>query len=161
MAKRGRKPTHDLSGLNCPNPECPAFGKSGQTIVANGAYTTRYGEGRRFKCQACGRSFCSRTGTIFHDLRTPETKVLAALKLLLKGMTLRRVAETLETKPDTVRSWLTLADNQFDEVCRLLLQEPGVTQAEIDALRTCVQNNALRRRAIAWRQRCGWRQSWA
>jgi len=40
-------------------------------------------------CGSCGRSFTGRTGTIFYDLRSNDEKVLQALAVLAKGMTLR------------------------------------------------------------------------
>lgn len=98
MAKRGRKPKYNLKDESCPNPRCILYGKTGKgNIVSNGTIKTKQGERRgKFLCKVCGTSFCSRTGTIFYDLRTPEEKVLLAIKLLVKGMTIRGVAEVLE-----------------------------------------------------------------
>ena len=45
-------------------------------------------------------------GCHIFDLRTPEEKVLLALKLLVKGMPLRGVADVSEVKLDTVRQRL-------------------------------------------------------
>jgi hypothetical protein len=114
MAKRGRRPQYDLKEEACPNPQCGLYGEPGKgNIVSNGTYRTKGGtRARRFRCQQCGGSFCSRAGTIFYDLRSPEEKVLMALKLLVKGMTLRGVAEVLEVKLDTVGRWLRIAAEQ-------------------------------------------------
>ena len=157
MAKRGRKPKYSLDQEACPNPGCPRYGEKAQgNIVANGTYR-RKGEGqaRRFLCRTCGHSFCSRVGTIFYDLRSPEETVLMAFKLLVKGMPLRGVAEVLGVKLDTVRHWLKVAAEQSAKVEALLMQELPVSQVELDALWTFVKKNALRHRASLWKARFG------
>lgn len=157
MAKRGRRPKYKFLQEACPNAQCSLYGKTGRgNIVSNGTYRTREGgKSRRFLCKICGESFCSRANTIFYDLRTPSEKVLLALKLLVKGMPLRGVAEVLEVKLDTVRHWLKVAAAQSEKVNNLLLRELKISQVELDALWTFVKKNSLRQRAILWRGRSG------
>lgn len=157
MAKRGRRPKYNLEDEACPNLRCSLYGKTGKgNIVSNGTIKTKQGEDRRkFLCKVCGRSFCSRTATIFYDLRTPEEKVILALKLLVKGMPLRGVADVLEVKLDTVRHWLKVAAEHSEKVSEMLLKELKVSQVELDALWTFVKKNALRQRAILWKERSG------
>jgi hypothetical protein len=78
-----------------------------------------------------------------------------ALKLLVKGMPLRGIAEVLEVKLDTVRHWLKLAAAQSEKIDALLLREVKVSQIELDALWTFVKKNSLRQRAILWRAKFG------
>lgn len=157
MAKKGRKPRYDLKTEACPNLECEMYGQMQQgNIVANGTYRNKGGETvHKFLCRACGRSFCNRSGTFFYDLRTPEDKVLLALKLLVKGMTLRGVAEVLQVKLDTVRHWLRLAAEHSERINEILLKELKVSQVELDALWTFVKKNDLRQRAILCRAKSG------
>ena len=157
MAKRGRKSSRDLSDLACPHPQCAAHGKPGiGNLVANGTYMTRQGLRRRYQCRTCGQSFCSTSGAIFYDRRTPDQKIISAIKLLLKGMTIRQTAELIGAKPQTVRSWLTMAASQRAAFQRLLLTEPGVSAAEVAALWAAVDADSLRQRAVRWRRRRGW-----
>jgi len=161
MTKRGRKPLYDLSQISCPNSACPGFRKSGGSrIVANGTYPTRGGAGQRYLCQTCGRSFCRQSGTIFEGLHTPEDKVISTLKLLAKGITLRKAAEIMEKKPDTLKQWLFRMAGRSEAVNQRLLRELGVSRSELDALWQTVRQNELRRRAVLWRKKCGWRQNW-
>jgi transposase-like protein len=60
---------------------------------------------KRFLCKACGKSFCSRSRSIFYGLRSPEEKIRQALNLLAKGMSMRGVGRTLGVKAATVRHW--------------------------------------------------------
>jgi hypothetical protein len=78
-----------------------------------------------------------------------------ALKLLVKGMPLRGIAEVLEAKLDTVRHWLKLAAEQSEKIDAFLLKELKVSQVELDALWTFVKKNSLRQRAILWREKSG------
>jgi hypothetical protein len=110
---------------------------------------------RKFLCKECRGSFCERSGTIFYDLRSAEQKVLMALKLLVKGMPLRGVADVMEVKLDTVRHWLKVAAGQSEEVNALLLKELKVSQVELDALWSFVKKNDLRKRALLWKAKCG------
>ncbi len=133
MAKRGRKPKYGDQA--CPNKTCPFYGQKGKgNIVSNGTYPTQTGRVRQFVCRACKTSFSEHTGTFFYDLRTPEEKVLLAIKLLVKGMPLRGVAEVLEVKLDTVRRWLKVAAEHSEKVNEMLLKELKVSQVELDAL---------------------------
>jgi transposase-like protein len=157
MAKRGRRRKYKLKNEACPNPECHLYGKTAKgNIVSNGTYPTKEGtSARRFLCKQCGHSFCGREGTIFYDLRSPEDKVLMAIKLLVKGMPLRGVAEVLEVKLDTVRHWLKVAAEQSEKIDALLMKELKVSPIELDALWSFVKKNSLRQRAILWRARFG------
>jgi hypothetical protein len=44
---------------------------------------TQSGKRRIFHCSACKRPFSETRDTVFFDLRTPEEKVIMALKMLL------------------------------------------------------------------------------
>lgn len=157
MAKRGRRPKYKLKNEACPNSRCSSYGKKGKgNIVSNGTYRTKEGKKvRKFLCKICGESFCSRAGTIFYDLRTPQDKVILALKLLVKGMPLRGVSEVLGVKLDTVRHWLKVAAEHSEKVNEALLKDLKVSQVELDALWTFVKKNSLRQRAMLWKRKSG------
>ncbi len=155
MATRGRKP--QFLGVRCPNNRCQ---KQPPQVVANGRYQTREGPVRQFLCRAYGQGFTERQGTFFYDLRTPHATVLMALKLLVKGMPLRGIAEVLGTKLDTVRDWLRRAADQSARVNALILQELEVSQVELDALWTFVKKKQLRQRARRWRAQSGSGSVW-
>lgn len=154
---RGRRPTYNLDNEACPNSECELYGERGKgNIVSNGTIKSKQGEKRqKFLCKCCGKSFCSRTNTIFYNLRTPEEKILLALKLLVKGMPIRGVADALEVKFDSVSRWLKLAADQSKKLNDVLLKELKVSQIELDALWTFVKKNSLHQRALLWKVKSG------
>ena len=138
--KRGRKPR--FRDVACPHARCKLFGKVGAgTVVSNGTYFVGGARVRKFICRHCGKVFNSRARTPFRWLHTPQRKVLMALKLLVKGLSLRGTAEVLEVKLDTVRHWLRKAAQHSDAISRMLIRELKLSQVQVDELWTFVKKN--------------------
>jgi len=139
-ARRGRKPS--FQAVPCPTPRCRRQrpGRGG-AVVSNGTYYASGVRVRKFICRRCGRVFNSRTGTAFRGLHTPRRKVLLALRLLVKGLSLRGAAEVLEVKLDTVRRWLRAAATHSEAVSQVLLKELRLSQVQVDELWTFVKKN--------------------
>jgi transposase len=64
--------------------------------------------------------------------------------MIVKGMSMRSVAEVLETKLDTVRNWVQRAAEHSEEVNAVLLKEMKVSKVELDELWTFVQRKQFR-----------------
>jgi hypothetical protein len=77
-------------------------------------------------------------------LRTDETTVFLALKMILKGMNLRSTAEILEVKLDTVRRWLKISAEHNEEVNKVLMKNLDVDKVELDELWTFVKKKRIR-----------------
>ena len=128
-----------------PNRDCHLYGKVDQgNIASNGTKKTKSGRVRNFLCRSCGKSFCQRQGTAFYDLRSPEGLVLLAIKMLLRGMSLRGIADVLGVKLDTVRFWLMRCAEHAEAVNDQLIDEISVSRVELDELWTFVQKKGLR-----------------
>jgi len=103
-----RRPKPRIANVACPNENFSSYNKSGTgTVVSNGSYHTKSGRVHNYICRQCGCVFCERHSTAFHDIRSSEDQASLALKLILKGMSLRAVASVLEVKLDRVCFWLT------------------------------------------------------
>ena len=138
MGRRGPKPGFD--DVACPNEDCDLYGIAGkENVIGNDTYNTKSGRVQKYVCRTCGRVFCSRTNTAFYDLRTEEEKILLALKLVLKGMSLRSIAEVLEVSAGTVSRWLSRAAEHSEEVNKKLLKDLNVSKVELDELWTTVK----------------------
>jgi transposase-like protein len=121
----------------CPNEECEQYSRGGQgNIVGNGTYETKSGRVRKYICRTCGRVFCDRSNTMFYDLRTSEDKVVLALRLILKGMSQRSIAEVLEVCPKSVSTWLSRASDQSAAITETKLKNLEVSRVEMDELWT-------------------------
>jgi transposase-like protein len=147
MGLRGPKPR--ISGIACLNQGCANFNKPGtDRIVSNGTYQSRSGRVRKYICRACGAVFCERQGTAFYDIRSPEDKVVLALKLILQGLSLRGVSSVLGVKLDTVRLWLTRSAQHAQQVNEVLVKEIKVNRVELDELWSFVRKKNFR----AWQK---------
>ena len=143
MGARGPKPKFE--GVACPNRTCQMYGKLGQgNVVGNGTYHTESGNVRKFLCRTCGRTFSERSNTAFFYLRSDERDMMRALKMVLKGLSLRATAEIMEVHLDTIRAWLRRAAEHSEEVNQVLLKEMKVSKVELDELWTFVQNKQFR-----------------
>ena len=138
MGKRGPKPK--FLDVACPNEKCEQYGRTGQgNIIGNGTYATKSGRVRKYICRTCGRVFCDRSNTMFYDLRTSEDKVVLSLKLILKGMSQRSIAEVLEVCPKSVSTWLSRASDQSEAIMETELKDLEVPRVEMDELWTFVE----------------------
>lgn len=138
--RRGRKPR--FQEVPCPNPRCRRRSRTrAGTVVSNGTYYASGVRVRKFICRRCGRVFNSRTGTAFRWLHTPRRQVLLALRLLVKGLSLRGAAEVLEVKLDTIRRWLRAAAAHSEAVSLVLLKDLRLSQVQVDELWTFVKKN--------------------
>jgi len=147
MGLRGPKSRFD--DVACPNERCRNYNQTGTgSIASNGSYSTQNGKVHKFICRECGRVFCGRQGTAFYDLRSSEEKVIHALKLILKGLSLRGVSDVLGTKLDTVRFWLTKSAMHADQVNAALVKEIKVNRVELDELWSFVRKKNFR----AWQK---------
>ncbi len=73
---------------------------------------------------------------MFYDLRTSEDKVILALRLILKGMSQRSIAEVLEVCPKSVSTWLSRASDQSEAITETKLKNLEVSRVEMDELWT-------------------------
>lgn len=142
-------------GEACSNRDCALQGKKATgRIVLNGTRRTREGTLiQRFLCKECGKSFSSRRSPVFSELRSPEKRVLEALKLLAEGMPLRGVAKNLGVKRDTVRYWLKVAAEQGEKIEERYIKDLDISPQSLETLWSHVQENSLRQRATLWRKR--------
>lgn len=143
MGARG--PKSKFINEACPNKECGRYGQIGKgNIAGNGTYQTRNGRVRKYVCRSCDTTFCDRKNTAFFNFKTKDEKVMLALKMIVKGMSMRGVAEVLEIKLDTVRNWVNRAAEHSEEVNAVLLKEMKVSKVELDELWTFVQKKQFR-----------------
>ena len=97
-------------------------------------YLTQSGKRRIFRCSICQCSFSETRDTVFFDLRTPEEKVMLALKMLLVRVDLSGICFVLGVTEETVLEWLRRAAQKAEEINRHLLRELPVTQVQLDEM---------------------------
>jgi len=115
-----------------------------ENIVGNGTYETQNEIVRKFVCRTCGKSFNSRSGTVFHDLRTNKDTFILGLKMVLNDIPLRKISYVLDIKLDTIREWLLRAANHSEKVNEIFLKDLKISKVELDELWTFVKKNQFR-----------------
>jgi IS1 family transposase len=95
---------------------------------------TQSGKRRIFHCSACKRPFSETRDTVFFDLRTPEEKVIMALKMLLVKVALSDIGFVLGVTEETVLAWLRRAAQKAHEINAHLLRDLPVTQVQLDEM---------------------------
>jgi hypothetical protein len=104
------------------------------TIRAISTYLTQSGKRRIFQCTKCGTPFSETRDTVFFDLKTPEEKVMMALKMRLVKVDLAGSALVLGVTAATVLAWLQRAAHKAAEINAHLLRDLPVTQVQLDEM---------------------------
>jgi transposase-like protein/IS1 family transposase len=119
----------------CPNPTCSYYRLMNRgNISAISTYLTQSGKRRIFRCSACEKPFAETRDTVFFDLRTPEEKIIMALKMLLVKVALSDIGFVLGVSEGTVLEWLRRAAQKAEEINAHLLRELPVTQVQLDEM---------------------------
>lgn len=119
----------------CPNKTCSHYGQKNQgNICCIATYMTQSGKRRIFKCMTCEEQFSETRETVFFDVRTPEEKVMMALKMILVRVSLSDISFVLGMKVATVLEWLERAAHKAEEINTALLKELPVTEVQLDEM---------------------------
>ena len=122
-------------GQPCPNPDCSHYRLMHRgNISAVSTYMTQSGKRRIFRCSECERPFSETRDPVFFDLRTPEEKVIMALKMLLVKVALCDIGFVLGVTEETVLEWLRRAAQKAHEINAHLLRDLPVTQVQLDEM---------------------------
>lgn len=119
----------------CPKTTCCQYGQKNQgNIRCIASYMTQSGKRRMFECTTGGEQFSETRDTVFFDLRTPEEKVMMALKMILVRVSVSAIAFVLGVKEGTVLEWLERAAHKAEEINTALLKELPVTEVQWDEM---------------------------
>ena len=129
-------------GQPCPNSDCSHYRLMNRgNVSAISTYLTQSGKRRIFLCSTCKRPFSETRDTVFFDLKTPEEKIIMALKMLLVKVALSDIGFVLGVTEATVLEWLRRATQKADEINAHLLRELPVTQVQLDEMWNCIKRN--------------------
>jgi hypothetical protein len=70
---------------------------------------SKHGSRIRLLCRTCGRTFCSRRGSVYYRLQHPRRSFDQFASLLSEGMSCASLARTLHVCPATITRWLARA----------------------------------------------------
>jgi transposase-like protein len=97
-------------GLRCPNVQCAGSGSNRTgSVIRYGFYKTKWGKGRRYRCQTCGKTCCSNSGTPYHRLQNRHTTFNEVATLSVEGLNKSAIARVKRIAWNTVDRWLQKA----------------------------------------------------
>ena len=127
-------------GQPCPNADCSHYRLMNRgNVSAISTYLTQSGKRRIFLCSKCERTFSETRDTVYFDLKTPEEKIIMALKMLLVKVALSDIGFVLGVTEATVLEWLRRAAQKAEEIKAHLLRELPVTQGQLDEMWTFIR----------------------
>ena len=128
-----------MKSLRCANPQCPQTHFRAR-IIRYGFYRTRWGKRRRFRCKACGRTFCGNRGTVYHRLQhrrvTFEADEVAALSV--EGVNKSSIARVHQIAWNTVDRWLEKAAASCRRFNHQRISKIQIRELQADEIRTMV-----------------------
>lgn len=126
----------------CPNKGCRDYGK--QQLNQEKPNVIKHGFSRqdvqRYRCKTCGRTFCARTGTIFHGRRTAEADIIECLKLVAEGVRISSISRSKGFKEDTILDWIREAGEHAEAIEEVLLADYELSRGQLDGLWSYVGN---------------------
>lgn len=127
-------------GQPCPNKDCSHHNLMNHgNISAISTYMTESGKRRIFKCKICGTCFSETRDTVFYDLRTPEEKVMMALKMLLVKVELSGICFVLGVTEESMIEWLKRGSEKAAEINEHLLRNLPITRVQLDEIWNFIQ----------------------
>ena len=128
-----------MKSLNCANIDCPLAGKAAAgRVVRHGFYRTKWGRRRRYRCQACGKTFCTNVGTPYHRLQHRRATFDEVAALSVEGLNKSAIARVKQMAWNTVDRWLERAAKSCHRFNTRRITGMAVEELQADEILTIV-----------------------
>ena len=128
-----------MKSLSCANTDCPLAGKAATgRVVRHGFYQTKWGRRRRYRCQACGKTFCTNVGTPYRRLQHRRATFDEVAALSVEGLNKSAIARVKQIAWNTVDRWLERAANSCHRFNVRRITGLAVEELQADEIRTIV-----------------------
>jgi len=128
-----------MKSLSCANRHCPPSRNLGTgAIIRHGFYTTRWGKRRRYQCQACGKTFCSTTGTPYYRIHHRRVVFDEVASLSVEGLNKSAIARAKRIAWNTVHRWLERAAGWCRRFNNRKIKNFSGAELQADEIRTIV-----------------------
>ncbi len=112
----------------CPNPDCPARGRSDAGNIHRHGRTPP-----RYRCTVCRTTFSERAGTPFYRRSTDEMTIALVVTLVANGCPIAAIVAAFGIQRQTICAWLDAAGSQCEAIHRHCICQPrdvGAVQAD-------------------------------
>lgn len=127
-----------MKSLRCANAQCPQTHSRVARIIRYGFYRTRWGKRRRFRCKACGWTFCRNRGTVYHRLKHRRVTFDAVAALSVEGVNKSSIARVHQIAWNTVDRWLEKAAASCRRFNHQRTSQIQLRELQADEIRTLV-----------------------
>ena len=128
-----------MKSLSCANRECPLLGKvTAGRIVRHGFYRTKWGRRRRYRCQPCGKTFCTSSETPYYRLQHRRANFDEVAALSVEGLNKSAIARVNRFAWNTVDRWLVRAAESCHRFNDRKIAGLTVEELQADEIRTIV-----------------------
>jgi transposase-like protein/IS1 family transposase len=117
---------------SCPNAAC----SKADRVILHGFYKTKSGKRRRYRCQKCGKTFCSMAGTPYHRLQHRRSTFDEVAALSVEGVSKSAIARVKGIGWNTVDRWLEKAAACCRRFSSTNIQGLEVQELQADEIRT-------------------------
>ena len=132
---------------SCPNIDCQFYGKTKHfNIKKNGIFKLRRGRRQRYRCSACGKTFCSTTATPYHRIKYSRTTFDEVCYLSVEGLSKSAIARVKKLTWNTVARWLEKASAAAGRFNDHKLNGYPLQEIQADEIRTFMD----RRKSPIW-----------
>ena len=126
-----------IPNRSCQNPECDLHGQFGKGNIANhGFFKLKRSRHRRYRCKACGRTFCSTSATPYHRIHRSRNTFDEVCSLSVEGLSKSAIARTKKLSWNTVSRWLERAANVAKKFNEHRLRGFALQELQLDEIRT-------------------------
>ncbi|MCK4791275.1 MAG: IS1 family transposase [Desulfobacteraceae bacterium] len=121
----------------CPDTKCQLYGQCGKgNIIRYGFFRLTHGKRRRYRCKACGQTFCSTTGTPYHRIHRSRNTFDEVCSLSVEGVSKSAIAIVKKLSWNTVSRWLERAANVAKKFNEHRLRGFALQELQLDEIRT-------------------------
>ena len=128
-------------GLRFPSVQCEGSGSNRTgSVIRYGFYRTKWGKHRRYRCQICGKTFCSNSGTPYHRLQHRRVTFDDVAALSVEGLNKSAIARVKHVAWNTVDRWLQRAAASCRRFNDQRIEGIAISELQADEIRTIIHD---------------------
>ena len=133
-------PSIPVSRIGCSNQDCPRHGLSGKgNITRHGFCRLKNGSRhRRYRCNTCGKSFCTNKGTPYYQLHCSRIDFDEVAAMSVEGVSISAIARTKGISWNTTTRWLRRAAESARQFNETVIRGCLLREIQADEIRTFV-----------------------